>query len=516
MNKKASFFQELLIGIYKSDRIKYEQKQVYIEGKSLYGKCDFEKTDKYVIYRAKFNELFLITFLDEEAEFSIDREGGGYYIDTLKKGQIQFTRKDAIINAVLFLEKHGVDFSIFSNADITTVENIEMIIYTSLWIVNSYIFNTVDCDIEKEFRSMINSINLYLCKESFSVSTSQHATEENSVVERSLSKRECNRYVCVRSEDVGIPRIVPFTPVSANIHIIDRKERPKENSKDTLFLDWLMSGLGVYDPMRDEVIETSSYSQPSAWDRGYDIIDYPEPFSISYIFPDANFANSIKVYYLCNVTPDKIRAIYPEASDPYTLRKMIIAKDKERITSKFQYIISSYYEEVLRYIEDVLDRIIAMDLVRLITGDIDADILSAFNIDYDKIISFLKENDVMNNKDSYLYLMMDRAIGDFIFQLTTDTAQLVNMICSNVNTERIDMHIKKLKEFASSDKIRSAIIIQEEDQKKNPENYYTSIGTSVMSDGKIELYTKRVKGRFSSLKCTIEKYASFLSEALII
>ena len=78
------------------------------------------------------------------------------------------------------------------------------------------------------------------------------------------------------------------------------------------------------------------------------------------------------------------------------------------------------------------------------------------------------------------------------------------------------MHIKKLKEFASSDKIRSAIIIQEEDQKKNPEKYYTSIGTSVMSDGKIELYTKRVKGRFSSLKCTIEKYASFLSEALII
>ena len=45
MNKKASFFQELLIGIYKSDRIKYEQKQVFIEGKSLYGKCDFEKTE---------------------------------------------------------------------------------------------------------------------------------------------------------------------------------------------------------------------------------------------------------------------------------------------------------------------------------------------------------------------------------------------------------------------------------------------------------------------------------------
>lgn len=511
MNKKASFFQELLIGIYKSDRIKYEQKHIYIEGKSLYGKCDFEKTDKYVIYRAWFNELFRLTFLDEETEFSIDREGGSYNIDTLKKGQVQFTRKGAIINTVLFLKKHGVDFNILTNKDVTEVENIKMIIYTSLWIVTSYIFNTVGCDIEKDFRIMINSINLYLCKESFSVSSPCHTTEENSVVERSLSKRECNRYVCVRNEDVGIPRIVSFTPVSANIFIINRKERQKENSKDTLFLDWLMSGLGVYDPMKDEVIETSSYSQPSVLER---VKELPEPFHISHIYPDAHKVNSFKIYYLCSITPDKIRTLFPDASDPHTLRKMIIAKDKERLASKFQLIVSAYCEEVMRYIEDVLDRIIAMDLERLITGDIDADIIFAFNIDYDKVISFLKENGVLNNKDSYLYLMIDRAIRDFIYQINFDTAQLVNMICTNVNKDCINMHIKKLKELVSSDKIRTAVIVQEEDQIKNPDNYYTNIGASAWSNESINLYTKRVKGSFSSLRGTIEKYVSYLSKAL--
>jgi hypothetical protein len=166
MNKKASFFKELLIGIYKSDRIKYEQKLVYIEGKSLYGKCDFEKTDKYVIYRAWFNELFRLTFLDEETEFSIDREGGSYNIDKPKKGQIQFTRKDAIINTALFWKKHGVDFNILTNEDVTKFENIKMIIYTSLWIVTSYFCDFIDDKIKKnEFIEFMDNQWYDTCKD---------------------------------------------------------------------------------------------------------------------------------------------------------------------------------------------------------------------------------------------------------------------------------------------------------------------------------------------------------------
>lgn len=508
---KKSILQELLIGVFKTDRVTYHDKQVLIEGASLLKKCDFDKPKNYIFYRASLEELFRLTFLDPCTEFYIDTNGLGYNLDRPKKNQVRFSRKNAVVNAVEYLTKQGVDFNILTDKDAADVENIDEILYTILWMITAYIFSNFNVDPEKEERSLKSSIALYLCKKSFGVGETKHTTESNCIIEYSLTKKECNSYMCIRSEDVGIPRVYSFNSVSADLYIINRKE--SKNKPSPVSTEWLMSGLGVYDPQKDEVIEIHSFPKLMYSELEYEIIEGEKCF-ITDICPDANAVIDFKIYYLLNIDANKVKILYSGVSNPYELSKAIISKKMQDITARFRQVIAAYYEEVIRYVEDVLDRIMRINLKKFIEGDIDADITAAFNIDYDVAIDFYKEQDALDEKDTYLYLTIDRAIGSFINEIKYGFDLLPTQICDNVNPDRIDIHIKKLEEFTESDIIKSAVLLQQADQEKNPDNYM-SASVSAFDEGNVEIYTKRVKDRFLSLKNTIEEYKYLLRKATI-
>lgn len=508
---KKSILQELLIGVFKTYRVTYHDKQVLIEGASLFKKCDFDKPKNFIYYRASLEELFRLTFLDPYTEFYIDTNGSGYNLDRPKKNQVRFSRKNAVVNAVEYLTKQGVNFNILTDKDAVDVENIDEILYTILWMITAYIFSNFNVDPEKEESSLKSSIELYLCKKSFGVGETKHTTDSNCIIESPLNKKECNRYMCIRSEDVGVQRVYSFNSVSAGLYIINRKE--SKNKPSPVSTEWLMSGLGVYDPQKDEVFEIHSFPKRMYSESKYEIIEGEKCF-ITDICPDANAVIDFKIYYLLNIDSNKVKALYSGVSNPYELNKAIISKKTQDITAKFRQIIAAYYEEVIRYIEDVLDRIMRMDLKKYIAGDIDADITAAFNIDYDAAILFYKKKEALDEKDTYLYLTIDRAIGSFINEIKSGFDLLPVQICDNVNSDRIDIHIKKLEEFTESDIINLAVLLQQADQENNPDNYMSDF-VSALDEGNEDIYTKRAKGRFQSLKCTIENYKSLLQDALL-
>ena len=57
-----------------------------------------------------------------------------------------------------------------------------------------------------------------------------------------------------------------------------------------------------------------------------------------------------------------------------------------------------------------------VDPEKLITGVIDEKMVSTFNIDYDSMLSFYKENNAIEETNLYLYMMIDGFLLDFVIQ----------------------------------------------------------------------------------------------------
>ncbi|HRU98007.1 MAG TPA: hypothetical protein P5092_11335 [Ruminococcus sp.] len=521
-NIKKSWLQELLIGIYKTDRIKNEDSQIIIEEKSLLGKCDFSKTKNYGNYYNWFEEMFKLTFIKSDTFFGIDTEGKSCKPDNPKKGQIRFKTKDAINNAYKFLTDKGIDFSILSQDEFFNLENCEKIIFKILCIYLKYIFasednvsanNTVN-GTSIVFEEAIPEIEYLLLMEIPTMGKYVHTTEDNSVVESDMNKADCNRYISIGINDLEIPQVVYFLTVNANIKIIKKKE-PQKIPEDLIdvFRDRLMRDLSIYDPSRDMVAEYVPIPMP--FEKDDYIIDSPErDFNISEICPDYSEIAKLKIFYLFKMDKDKIGAFYPEVITSYDLRKAIIDKANEKLRIPFLKKIKNYYIDVIDYIEDVLKRILSIDTEKMISGEVDDRIVSAFNIDYDYILEYLERNGVTSEKSLYLYMMLDRAINEFTKQITLCVDETARQIVKYIDTDRINGHIERLEEFISSDKIKRAILIQENDENEHPDNYSLITDDMTWNQRRQQIYKKKTKGLFKNLRCEIKTYLYWLRNTL--
>lgn len=359
-------------------------------------------------------------------------------------------------------------------------------------------------------KKLFIKIDCMLLRKSFGTGDYEHTTELNSVVEDFVSKKDCNRYISVTICDMGIPAVISFHSVSATACIMKKKETEQVDAEYPLeSTSWLMANLGYYDPNNDEVFPLNPISISDEEHADYVYIQ-SKSFSISYIFPEADKVNKFVIYYLLNINESKVKVFYSEIRTPYELRKAIIAKGYKKLLTLFKTRISEYYAEVIDYIEDINKRILSIDIERLITGEIDKELAVALNIDYDYIVDFFKSNNVLDEKNLYLYLMIDRALIDFTYQLNIDTDETAKQIVQNIDKEKIEKHLEKLMKFISSEKIMSAILFQEADENAHPEKYWCDAGNAFSEQQKVELYKKRSKSLFRNLKKAVEKYALLL------
>lgn len=509
--------QELLIGIYKTDRISYDDSQIIIEGKSLIDRCVSNKLEKNSSYHNWFKKLFNLTFLKSDTFFVIDTEGGSCKPDNPKKGQIPFKTKDAIDNADKFLKGKGVDLSILSEDKSTNAEKCEEIIFEILCIYLKHIFEFTDntvYDTAALFKEAFPEIQYKLLMKVPSTGKYVHTTEDNSVVETGMSKAECNRYIPVGIDDLGIPPIANINIVNANIRIIKTKQPQIMPEKDIgTFRYLLMRDLCKYDPSEDIVCD--DFPIPLPFERDEYTIDSPKKvFNISKICPDYNEIANLKIFYLFKIDRDKIGAFYPDVKTSYDLREAIIAKANKDLRIPFIKKIKDYYIDVIDYIEDVLKRILSIDTEKMINGEVDDKIVSAFNIEYDYISDYLEKNCATYEKSLYLYIMIDRAINDFNNQITVCVERMAKQIVEYIDTDRIKEHIKWVENFISSDKIKKAIIFQENDENEHPEKYCLLTDDMTWNQKRLEIYKKKTKGLFKNLRCGIETYLYWLKNTL--
>lgn len=151
---------------------------------------------------------------------------------------------------------------------------------------------------------------------------------------------------------------------------------------------------------------------------------------------------------------------------------------------------------------------------KLINGDIDEKTVSVFNIDYDNMLSFYKENNVIEEANLYLYMMIDGALQDFSNQLNRNSYYLSCSVLEYIEHERIKIHLEKLNMFITSDMIKKAIAVQAKDEKDDPSAYRLGIKEVSGEDLCIEAYKKKTPGLFQALYDNVNNYHTLLKNNL--
>lgn len=339
----------------------------------------------------------------------------------------------------------------------------------------------------------------------------EHTSDDNSVVEIREEKENCNCFLSVGIKDLGMEEVVPIFTVTACVHTLKKKDK-KERSDNfgKVPTDWLMSNFGKYDSAIDLVFKLSRLSTMSI-DKDTVTMNPPSnTFSISRIQLDPNAVNKFEVYFLFKIDKDKITTFYPNVKTPYDLCKALIVRNHEQLSKPFNYKIKNYYRQVMIYIDDILEKVLDIDFEKLIAGDVDESILSVFDIDYDYMINYFNSNEVLDEKDLYLYLMIDRALHNFTDQLNIYADVMARQISVTIDIDEVATHMEKLMKFISSDKIKDAVVMQEYDEKEHPEKYRFVLENMPYDQMLIETYTKKTVGLFKSLIKSVEKYYFFL------
>lgn len=513
---RKEFLRKLLIGTYNTERINCESNQIFIEGKSLFDKCDFTKINKWMLYKEGFVELFKTTFIKSNVLFLIDTNGCSCKPDKPKRGQVPFDKKKGISNAYSHLNTLGVNFAMFGGADFIQVQNVEEIILHIINLILDFIFDKeidIGCDekISNEFFKLKSNIEIYLYRKVFSVANIIHTTTHNSVVDLNSKKENCNYFIPVRIHDLNIPYAVKIVASSSVAWIIKKKDKPCSYGEYN-YEDYLLSELGVYDSKKDivfdnipfcgnEISETYNYLQS-------------ESFNISHICPDCSQVNEFVIYYLFEFSTEKLNVIYSDIETPYELRHTIISAGKKELSHLFKTKLIKYYSDVMVYIEDVLIRILSVNLEKMITDEIDENIVSAFNIDYNKMIEFFMINEILDKKDIYLYLMIERALSDYTSQIKISADDIAKGVVENIEITKVERHIDIINNFILSDKLKAALLIQKKDEKEHPEKYTTFCVDIFCEQNKIDIYTKRRKDVLQCLIDTLEMYVYFLQRYL--
>lgn len=526
VKNRKTFLQELLVGIYKTDRLSFNDNEVYIMEKSIFYNCDLSNNKKRGHSYERYEQLFNATFNDPKIKWCIDTDGGGY--NTKKSAdkvikQKQFSVSVAIDNSFAYLKSIGVNFDIFSKNEPIEIEGIGDILYSILHGILYLIFFwrdegkpiAADDDISSLLSYNISSVNLMLVRKAYEINGYITASSDNSVVEFGTDKSNCNRFIYVTINDLSICNKVLISTSRIVSNIVYKKKNNNNKIKiDSSGYNWLMSNLGIYFPSDSKVYRLTSL--PATIDSSdnnlYGIVSFPEKKFISNIHPDPSCFNEFGIYYLFNLDENKIKAFYPDVRTPHELRSAIILKAYRELSYAFKKRISLYINDVILYIEDVIACIMLIDPEKLITGIIDEETVSVFNIDYNRMLSFYKENNAIEEVNLYLYMMIDGALQDFSNQLYYNYQSLTNSVFEYEDSERIKEHMEKLHSFILSDRIKKAIEIQKEDEERNPSAYRLGIDKMYGEEYLIETNKKRTPGLFKTLFCNINSYYLFLKQ----
>lgn len=503
------FLRELIIGIFKTELVEYENEKITVCSKSIFYKCNKSSIDNLIRYKKHFVNLLELAFVNSNVRFFIDTEGGNYKPEKPKSGQVQFSREEAIVNAYNYLK--SLDINIELLGDIKKLDFIDgnKVIFEAFCKILDFIFD-YDAEIienfSEEFINAKTSIEMEFLKIHCGTIGYENTTSDNSVVEIYCSKEECNYYISVNMTDIGIPNVANIDTIVTSATILNNVEKKKPTNE---FLNICQTGFGIYDPKRDIV-----YKQLPVFEKYEDYMSITtiesDTFKISDVILDCSAVNLTVVYYLTHLNMEKIKILYHDIKNLYELRLLLIERGRKEISALFEKKIVKYYLDVIRYIDDLLEKILSVDYLKLITGEIDESIVSIFNIDYNNLVDFFKNNEAFNFKNVYLYRMIENVLLQFTLQINLEADKLAEQISERAELLRVKEHIKRIADFLESKKIKDAILIQEKDEEEHPEKYGIIYSDMPYEERMTVVYKKRKKGVIKNLVNALKKYLRFL------
>lgn len=455
MKKRKTFLLELLFGIFKNKDVAVDDKRIYKHektDKALFGRCTFEK--KVNNNRDDFIKLIRMALLEKDTEYDFNIEG-----NILKSDHKIpcFSQKEALSNSFDFIINQGVRFTSMRKEIYLKTEEANEQIYGIMLVFLLCIFPlyyhdklSKDDDISAEIHNTVMNINREFSIAFWSSTGYEEAIEDNTVVEDGNSKSECNFFVPVSMNDIGISTICPIHTAFA-IRRIENEEEKEDIFDIEYKYNALIIGLMPYDYNINSV---SNYKRiGNIYNNGYK--NDPSVSDLYFYISDKDFdaidPNKKNIYFLFKLNIDKFKVFYNNTETSDDLRKAIINSGKVKITEMFKKHIINYCIAIVDYIDDVLHRLSAIDTNKLNEGIVDEKTAVAFNPEFKKPISILKKCKNID-VESYLCLIFKELIANFerftFFPLTKDLAQQI--VCY-VDNNRIGEHRKIILDFIHSE-----------------------------------------------------------------
>ncbi|SEH48523.1 hypothetical protein SAMN02910265_00990 [Ruminococcus flavefaciens] len=268
--------------------------------------------------------------------------------------------------------------------------------------------NDPDEDAENEFELVVRSLKLYF--DSFELGYMVHEYARAKDVE-TINDSKYMRYINQKKDLYAVPidRGVVINMIIVSIHIAAISIAKKLDDEERYTLKSLIGAYQKY-PFKDdelfidpfEIRIDSSNKANVRYDRDSYFPLSPIVIRPQYFIP--------KCFYYITPINDSIINEYKieygkeyEKYGPYNfthddLDRLLHIRAAEDYRMKHRREISEYYEQVLKYVEDVIHRITTANysnIIRKDSSDVKAcqELTKHFNIDYEKILSYIEEDD---------------------------------------------------------------------------------------------------------------------------
>ena len=502
---RKDYLLELIDSIYESRRVNYDGDAIV----SKSGLCDktknmFKSSTTMGSYAEKFKELFYMTFEAESVYFLLDYRNNDY----------NFTREIAYKNVRKYLETKGVKFHLWNNITIEDYDHlileflnkeiVPVIFCSYIGHDDNYPDDMGDDNIDEEFISVIRKINDKIFGESLFLS---HRVRNKNVLQLydKCDERDCNYAIPMTMHSVTDSYHTYFPRIEAYVERLVVNNQRTDDKQDSF--EEMVSGY-----IKLPLDPNAFFDLPKTSQDYYHPINSTPSREQSRIFPvsfkkvRSELFSDREFYFITCINEYMLKANSYNIQNHEDLDRHLRSKAKIVVDDYYKEQKFIYYTDLIKYIEDVVERIFRIDIdlfidVRSEDLEVYRKNIECFNIDVDYIIDFLKDS---LNGQIQIYLMIERIIKDFSEALNQCSHVLSVDMNSILNHNDIDNHLKIIKQYIDSDYLNKAIQHQEKSVSKFP-GIYNKVNNSSKLNGVMN------PSLYSELKKALHNYYELLS-----
>ena len=492
--QRKQFLQKMMRDLFEVKLPNYTQEgtdgsATIVNKSGLVDKCKFDGRQTMEGYASRFRILFEYTFIISNTTFELNSPDGN-----------EVSRDQIIENATRFLIEQKVDID---KVNFTLYDKATLYLRIFSYYFISAIFSSVlgdfnyrnsqnktishrsleFDDIDSVISDTVDRINHEICRIQL-VQFGFVKVRNTQIFVDSKYRMPNNRgNYAIRLTPLQLNQFIE-SPIIPSYISFKRKRASNLNeelkSEDDNFFSRIIGDYIRYKPGEDIMyysgiagtIDTSCYSSALSYEISN---DYP----LSQINIEIPPIFTSDLFYITELSEEIIKRRYPNITTHEELHQQIIKRvlGERELINKFEVCRFSYYNNVISYVEDVLNGITKL-LDNGSYSSINMDegqglrCLKCFNINPDEAMDFIKGGDSFNHDTAIqLYIGIQQGILSFADSLTRDDFSIVKSYYRYLGPERLKSHIAFLSNFIENPALDKGIQEQGVIVGNNPELY---------------------------------------------